>query len=275
MRLFGGRKNWLVFCGAVVIGVLAAVALAAPLLAPYDPTEIHLEDALSAPSARYLLGTDPLGRDLFSRMIYGTRVSLSIGIVSVGIAVLIGILVGATAGYCGGAADNLLMRFTDLMLCFPTLFLILAAIAFLPPSIYIIMLIIGCTGWMGVARLMRAEILSLKEREFVMAARVAGSGGGRILFVHLIPNGIAPVLVSATLGVAGAILLESSLSFLGLGVQPPMPSWGNILAEGRGALGVAWWLTLFPGLAILITVLGYNLLGEGLRDAFSPQRRSR
>jgi len=168
------------------------------------------------------------------------------------------------------------MRFVDMMLCFPTIFLIMAVIAFLEPSIWNIMAVIGLTGWMGVARLVRAEFLSLKEREFVMAARIAGASDARIIFSHILPNAVAPILVSATLGVGGAILTESALSFLGIGVQVPTPSWGNMLTEGKDNLEVAWWLSVFPGLAILITVLGYNLLGEGLREALDPRsRRSR
>jgi peptide/nickel transport system permease protein len=190
-----------------------------------------------------------------------------------GIATFIGILVGATAGYYGRWVDGLIMRFVDLMLCFPTFFLILAVIAFLEPSIWNIMVVIGITGWMGVARLVRAEFLSLKEREFALSARALGASDLRIIFRHILPNSLAPVLVSATLGVAGAILTESALSFLGIGIQPPTPSWGNILTGGKDNLEIAWWLSLYPGLAILITVLGYNLLGEGIRDALDPRLR--
>ncbi|OIO39025.1 MAG: peptide ABC transporter permease, partial [Candidatus Omnitrophica bacterium CG1_02_49_10] len=188
------------------------------------------------------------------------------GFVSVGIATLIGVCLGSLAGYYGGKADTVISRFTDMMLCFPTIFLILAVISVIGPNIYNIMIIIGMTGWMGTARLIRAEILSLKKREFIEAARAVGASNFRIVTKHLIPNAISPVIVSATLGVAAAILVESSLSFLGLGVQPPTPSWGNMLADGKSVLGVGWWLMLFPGLSILITVLGYNLLGEGIRD---------
>jgi peptide/nickel transport system permease protein len=191
--------------------------------------------------------------------------------VAVGIATLIGIVLGALAGYYGRWTDSIIMRFVDIMLCFPTFFLILAVIAFLEPSIWNIMIIIGLTGWMGVARLVRAEFLSLRERDFVQAARALGASDARIIFRHLLPNALSPVLVSATLGVAGAILTESALSFLGIGVQPPTPSWGNMLISGKQTLGAAWWLSVFPGLAILVTVLGYNLLGEGIRDALDPR----
>jgi peptide/nickel transport system permease protein len=248
---------------------MALVAVAAPWLAPYDPLQTHLPDALLPPSAAYPLGTDLLGRDVLSRLVYGTRISLLVGFIAVGIAVLVGTLIGSVAGYYGGWIDVVLMRFTDTMLSIPTIFLLLAVIALIGPSIELIMLVIGLTSWMGVARLVRAEILSLKEREFVLAARVLGASSLRIITRHLIPNAMGPVWVSATLGVGGAILTESVLSYLGLGVQPPTPSWGNILNEGRIALGVAWWLTLSPGLCIFVTVLAFNLVGEGVRDWLS------
>jgi peptide/nickel transport system permease protein len=189
----------------------------------------------------------------------------------VGLATLIGLIVGATSGYYGGWVDLVLMRFVDLMLCFPSFFLILAVIALLEPSIWNIMVVIGATSWMGVARLVRAEILSLREREFVTAARALGASDVRLILRHLLPNSLAPVMVSATLGVAGAILTESALSFLGLGVQPPIPSWGNMLTAGKDNIEIAWWLSVFPGLAILITVMSYNLLGEGIREAIDPR----
>lgn len=266
-------KNRLALFGALIVGSMAVLAILAPFVATHDPNEIDLQNALIGPSREHLLGTDSLGRDLFSRMAYGARISLSVGFVAVGIAVLIGIIFGSTAGYYGGWVDSVISRTIDIMLCFPTFFLILSTIAVLGPSIWNIMIIIGLTNWMGVARLIRAEILSLKEREFIEAARAIGAGDLRIILRHLIPNGIGPVLVSATLGIAGAILLESGLSFLGLGVQPPTSSWGNILTEAKSTLGIAWWITVFPGLAILITVLGYNLLGEGLREVFNPHKR--
>ncbi|MFH0732412.1 MAG: ABC transporter permease [Candidatus Omnitrophota bacterium] len=259
-------KNKFTFFGASIVLLLALVAIFAPKIAPYGPTEINIQDALLAPSFEHLLGTDQLGRDVFSRMAYGARISLLIGFVAVGISIFIGLIIGSIAGYYGGKIDAVLMRFVDMMLCFPSFFLILALIAILEPNIFIIMAVIGITSWMGTARLIRAEILSLKEREFIQAAKVLGASDFRIITTHLIPNGIGPVLVSAVLGVAVAILIESSLSFLGIGVQPPTPSWGNILMEGKATLGVCWWLILFPGLAIFITVMGYNLLGEGLRE---------
>jgi len=265
------RRNRLAMTGLTLVAGMFVVSLAAPFLAPYDPNSIDLKAVLMAPSGEHLLGTDPLGRDVLSRIIYGSQVSLKVGFVAVGLATLIGLLVGAVAGYYGGWVDQLLMRLVDLMLCFPTFFLILAVIAILEPSIWNIMVVIGLTSWMGVARLVRAEFLSLREREFVMAARALGASDARLIWRHLLPNALAPVMVSATLGVAGAILTESALSFLGLGVQPPTPSWGNILTAGKDNIEIAWWLSFFPGLAILVTVMSYNLLGEGVREAIDPR----
>ncbi len=252
--------------GIIIVGMLSVFAIFAPFLTQYSPNTISIDQALLGPSAAHLFGTDQLGRDLFSRMIFGARVSLLVGGVSVGITVLIGLLLGSIAGYLGGLWDSLIMRFADIMLCFPAFFLILAIAAVLGPSMLNIILVIGLTGWMGVVRLVRSEILSLKEREFILAARAIGAGNSRIILRHLIPNALGPVIVNAALGVAGAILLESSLSFLGLGIQPPNPSWGNILAESKAVMGEAWWMSLFPGLGILVTVLGFNLIGEGLRE---------
>jgi len=265
--------NRLTLFGAAIILILSIIAIFAPFIAPYDPTMINIEEALMVPSSSHLLGTDQLGRDIFSRMVYGTRISLSIGLIAVGIAAIIGVALGSIAGYFGGKVDSIIMRFVDIMLCFPSFFLILAVVAIIGPSIYNIMIVIGLTSWMGMARLIRAEVLSLKEREFVLAARSLGVSNTKIIIRHLIPNGIGPVLVSFVLGVAAAVLVEAALSFLGLGVQPPTPSWGNILMEGKATLGVAWWLIIFPGLAILITVLAFNLLGEGIRDALNPRLR--
>lgn len=258
------KANQLV-CGIVLLGAVAAVGLAAPWLAPDDPTAIHLDDALRPPSPAHWFGTDQLGRDVLSRLLYGARVSLLVGLLAVGIATAIGIVVGASAGYLGGLADAVLMRATDIMLCFPTLFLILAAIAFLGPSLVNIMIIIGLTSWMGIARLVHAEVLSIKEREFVLASRLMHGSTWWILRTHLIPNALAPIIVNAAFGVGAAILIESGLSFLGIGVQPPTPSWGSILTEGKATLGVAWWLIAFPGVAIFAVVLACNLVGEGLR----------
>jgi peptide/nickel transport system permease protein len=264
-------RNPLALAGSAIIAFLFIVAALAPLIAPHNPDLIDTSNILAAPSVGHLFGTDELGRDVLSRMIYSTRISLLVGFVAVGIATVIGIIVGAISGYYGGWVDSVMMRFVDIMLCFPTIFLILAVIAILEPSIWNIMIIIGITGWMGVSRLVRAEFLTLKERDFVVASRAVGATDLRIIFRHILPNAIAPVLVSAVLGVGGAILIESSLSFLGLGVQPPTPSWGNMLTAGKDNIEIAWWLSLFPGMAILVTVLGYNLLGEGLQDALNPR----
>jgi len=265
------RENPLSVTGLIIILILATVALFAPLIAPYGPATINVYNVLSPPDSTHLLGTDDLGRDVLSRIIWGSRASLKVGFIAVGIAITIGTVLGSIAGFYGGTIDSLLMRFVDIMLAFPTFFLILAVIAIVEPSISTIMIIIGLTGWMDVARLVRAEFLTLKERDFVSAARAIGASDFRIIFRHIIPNALSPVFVAATFGIAGAILTESGLSFLGLGVQPPEPSWGNILTSGKDYITVAWWLSLFPGLAILITVLSYNLVGEGLRDALDPR----
>lgn len=264
------RQNRLALTGGVIVAGMFVFALIAPLYSA-DPGAIDITLRLMPPSWSHPLGTDDLGRDVLARILYGARISLLVGFVAVGIATAIGIVIGALSGYYGGWVDALLMRFVDIMLCFPTFFLILAVIAFLEPSIWNIMIIIGLTGWMGVARLVRAEFLSLRERDFVLAARTIGASDVRLIFRHILPNALSPVIVSATLGVAGAILTESALSFLGIGVQPPTPSWGNMLIAGKQTLGSAWWLSVFPGVAILVTVLGYNLLGEGLRDTLDPR----
>lgn len=265
------RRNRLAMTGALIVVLLLLVSLFAPLIAPYNPTEIHAWQVLSPPSWSHWFGTDELGRDVFSRVLFGARISLKVGFVAIGIAVLLGSAVGLVAGFYGGWVDTLLMRFVDIMLCFPAFFLILAIITFLEPSIWYIMAVIGLTGWMGVARLVRAEVLAIREMDYILAARCIGCSDVRIILRHILPNAMSPVLVAATLGVAGAILTESALSFLGIGVQPPTPSWGNILTSGKDYIEFAWWLSLFPGLAILVTVLAYNLLGEGIRDALDPR----
>ncbi|RME38728.1 MAG: ABC transporter permease [Deltaproteobacteria bacterium] len=264
------RRNRMAMLGAALVALMCLLALVAPLFG-IDPGAIDISARLQPPGPGHLLGTDDLGRDVLVRLCYGARISLLVGFVAVGIATAIGIVLGALAGYYGGMWDAVIMRFVDIMLCFPSFFLILAVIAFLEPSIWNIMIIIGLTGWMGVARLVRAEFLSLRNREFVLAARVLGASDLRVILRHILPNAMSPVLVHATLGVAGAILTESALSFLGIGVQPPTPSWGNMLIAGKQTLGTAWWLSVFPGMAILLTVLGYNLLGEGIRDALDPR----
>lgn len=264
-------RDKLALSGLIVVLAFFIISLSAPVIAPYEPSAIDVNMVLASPTLAHPFGTDELGRDVLTRMIYGAGISLKVGFVATGIATLIGILLGAIAGYYGGWVDIIIMRLVDIMLCFPSFFLILAVIAFLEPSIYNIMIVIGLTSWMGVTRLVRAEFMTLKERDFILAERAFGAGSLRIIFSHILPNALAPVLVSATLGIASAVLVESSLSFLGIGVQPPTPSWGIMLSEGKEVLGVAWWLSLFPGLAILLSVLGYNLLGEGIRDAIDPR----
>ncbi|MCX7981781.1 MAG: ABC transporter permease [Syntrophales bacterium] len=268
------KRNKMAVAGSMVVISLFLLSALAPVIAPYDPEQIDLTNVLAPPSSSHWLGTDQLGRDVLSRMIWGGRISLQVGFVSTGVALIIGVILGSLAGYYGGWVDAVIMRFVDIMLCFPTFFLILAVIAFLEPSIWNIMVVIGLTGWMGITRLVRADFISLRERDFVLAAKAIGASNLRIVFSHILPNAMASILVAATLGVAGAILTESALSFLGIGVQPPTPSWGNILTAGKDNIDVAWWLSLFPGLAILITVLGYNLLGEGIRDALDPRIES-
>jgi peptide/nickel transport system permease protein len=267
------RRNQLALAGGAVVVFVAVLALLAPVIAPMDPNRPDVKKILDSPSSLHPLGTDQLGRDVLSRMLYGARVSLAVGFVSVGIATVIGIALGAAAGYHGGTIDAMVMRLVDLMLVFPRFFLLLAVLGFLRPSIWTIMAVIGLTGWMGVARLVRAEFLTLREREFVLWSQSIGASAFRIIWRHILPNAIAPVLVAITLGVPAAILAESGLSFLGLGVQPPHATWGNILSEGKDAIEIGWWLSVYPGLAILITVLSYNLLGEGIRDALDPRLR--
>ena len=257
------------------------VRLSEKFLPPFTPFESNLTPKEDAPALGiYLLGTDELGRDVFARMLEGTSVSLTVGFVAVGISLTVGIIFGGLAGFYGRvklgfiSIDTLIMRFVDIMLCFPTFFLILTVVALLPPNIYNIMIVIGLTSWMGTARFVRAEFLSLREQDFVIAARSQAIPEWRIIFIHMVPNAIAPVLVSATIGVATAILTESSLSFLGFGVQPPDATWGNILADGKTFLFDAPWLTFIPGFTILFVVLAFNLCGEGLREAFNPKLRS-
>ncbi len=299
VRIF--KKDRMAVASCVVLALLLIAAIAGKVFTEwvvvFDAEAVRLADKfqppLSAPSEEvirkndqprlgvYLFGTDELGRDVFSRMLQGSFVSLSIGFIAVGISVFIGIFLGGLSGFYGKVklgfmtVDTLIMRFTDIMLCFPTFFLILTVVALLPPSIYNIMIIIGLTSWMGTARFVRAEFLSLREQDFVVAAQALGLPEKRIIFRHMVPNAIAPVLVSATIGVASAILTESALSFLGFGVQPPYATWGNILSGGKGFIFDAPWLFFIPGMAIFLVVLAFNLVGEGLREALNPKLRSR
>ena len=270
------QRNRLAVVGVVIILALYLVAFLCPFLAPYDPIEQgdRVQERLLPPSLDHLLGTDRFARDVFSRVIYGSRISLLVGFLAMGLAVTIGTLVGAVAGYYGGWVDSVIMRFVDMMLSFPTLILIITVIAlWRNQSIWIIITVIGLMSWMGVARLVRGQFLALKEREFFQAARALGAGAGRLIFRHLLPNSLTPIIVSATLRVGNTILLEASLSYLGLGVQPPTPSWGNIVYDTKGNLFTEWWMPLAAGLAIVVTVVGYNLLGDGLRDALDPRLR--
>lgn len=270
-RLVGGKgvyrydacmNGWRV-AGLLMVAFVVLAALGAPLLTPFGPNDLHLYDVLREPGATFWLGTDGLGRDVFSRLLYGARTSLSVGLVAVGLATGVGILVGVASGMGPKWLDGLLMRFTDVMLCFPTIFLILAVIAFLSPSLLNVMIVIGATGWMGIARLVRAEVLTLRGRGFVDAAKLAGTGWNSMAWRHILPNALPPVVTSMSLGLAGAILTEAGLSYLGLGVQPPTASWGAMLTEGKAVIEAAWWLITFPGLAIIVAVLGFTLVAEG------------
>jgi peptide/nickel transport system permease protein len=269
------RKNRLAMAGLIVMLLLYVVALLAPLIAPFDPTaqgDIVLT-RYRPPSLENPMGTDKFGRDILSRVLYGARISLTIGFIAVGLSVTLGTTVGALAGYFGKWVDAVLMRFTDMMLSFPRLILLIVIIALFEPSIWLVVIVLGLTGWMSVARIVRGEVLSLREREFVQAARVLGMNDVRIISRHIIPNILAPVIVYTTLGIGNTILVEAALSFLGLGVQPPTPSWGNMISDGRDSLITAWWIATFPGLAIVATVTAFNLLGDGLRDAMDPRLR--
>ena len=240
---------------------------------PYSPNEYNFDEILEGPSWKHLIGTDDQGRDVLSQLVYGSRISLTIGFVAVTIYVIIGIIIGAVAGYYGGWIDMVISRFIEIMMCFPTFFLILAILAFVGPGIYKIMIVIGLTSWTGIARLIRGELLKLRSQEYVVASEALGATDKRIIFRHLLPNAMAPIFVSATFGVASAILVESSLSFLGFGVPPYVSSWGRLLSQSRDFMDIAWWLTIAPGFAIFITITAYNLVGEGLRDAIDPRLR--
>ncbi len=265
------RASHLGVAGAVGMLILYFAAFLAPVLSPYPPQEQNLQAGYTAPGEDHLLGTDKFGRDILSRVLHGSRISLSIGFVAVALSISLGTIIGMLAGYFRGWVDTILMRTVDVLLSFPRLILLLAVIALFRPSIYLLVVMLGVTGWMGTARIVRGEVLSLREREFVLAARALGFSTPRILFRHILPNILAPVIVAATLNIGNTILLEASLSFLGLGVQPPAASWGSVINDGREALTHAWWIATFPGLAILFTVICFNLVGDGLRDALDPR----
>jgi peptide/nickel transport system permease protein len=258
--------------GGRLLLFLVMAAIFAPWLTLERPEVQSLAERLAGPSAGHWMGTDELGRDVWARMIHGARVSLGVGTLAIVLSTFIGVLMGAIAGAFGGWIDAVIMRAVDILLCIPSLYLVLALIVFLGPGIVNVVIVIALTGWTDMARLVRAEILSLREREFVLAARAAGAGPFRLIFRHLLPNALGPVYVSVTFGVAGAIMLESSLSFLGLGVQPPTPSWGNLLTSGKDYFQLgAWWLVVFPGAAICGTMLLIYLFGEGLREYTNPK----
>jgi len=281
------RRHRPAMVGTVIVLIFALTAVLAPYLTPYDPEKIELTIMLQPPSSEHLMGTDELGRDLLTRLLYGGRVSLSIGVMAMALAVTVGAIVGGLAGFYGGRVDNILMRFTDTMLAFPQLFvLIILALALrdLPiealrgtpfASIFSIVLVIAVLAWMRVARLVRAAFLSLKEKEFIEAARCSGAPNLRIMIRHLLPNAMSPIIVAATFRVATSIITESGLSYLGFGVQPPTPTWGNMLKNAQDQMTRAPWTAIFPGIMIFIAVIAINFIGDGLRDALDPYKTER
>jgi len=268
-------RNFAFASGALLTIVLIVVAIAAPLLAPFDPNAQDTIRRLEPPSHQHPLGLDDLGRDVLSRILYGARVSLRVGFSVVLIAAAIGIALGSTAGYFGGAIDVTIMRICDILLAFPGILLAIALVAVLGPSLNNVILALATIGWVGYARLVRGQVLKVREMEYVTAAKALGARSPRVIVLHVLPNVINPVIVMATLGLAGAILAEAALSFLGLGVQPPTPSWGAMLTSGRQYLGIANHLAIYPGIAIMLAVMGLNFLGDGLIDALDPKYRKR
>jgi peptide/nickel transport system permease protein/oligopeptide transport system permease protein len=262
--------------GVVLVALVLAAAILAPLLSPHDPLRGDLKhNYLTPPGSQFLLGADTQGRDVLSRVLHGARVSLAVGVISQSVAVTLGVLLGLLAGFYGRQVDALVMRLADVTLAFPTLLLLIAVSAAVRPSLFVIFILIGVVGWAGMARLVRSQVLLLRNAEYVQAARALGARDRRILWRHLLPNVRAQVIVAATLGIAGAIMAEAALSFVGLGAQPPTPSWGAMVADGRELLRVAPWVSFAPGVAIGIAVLGFNLVGEGLREAWDPKLRQR
>lgn len=267
------RRHPTAVAGAVVLAVVAAAALLAPVLTGFDPSaggDLRTERLLP-PSAAHPLGTDRLARDVLTRVLYGARISLTIGLVAAGLAATLGTVAGAVAGFLGGVVDAVIMRTVDVVLAFPRLVLLISVVAVFRPSITVIVVVLALTQWPSTARLVRGEVLSLRERDYIVAATALGYSRRRIVLRHLLPNALGPVIVATTLGVGHTIVLEAGLSFLGIGVGPAVPSWGNMVAEGRDHLLDAWWLATFPGLAIVVTVLAINLVGDGLRDALDPR----
>ncbi|HEY7907970.1 MAG TPA: ABC transporter permease [Thermomicrobiales bacterium] len=269
------RRNRVALAGLIVLFLLILIAICAPLLALHDPTQFYFNHKLEAPSSVFPLGTDNLGRDVYSRMLYGSRISLPTGLIAVGIALLLGVPIGTVAGYFGKAVDTILMRGCDVVLAFPSILFAIWLISIFGPSLRNVMIAVGLFSVPSFARLVRSTILSAKETDYITAERALGAGTFRILTRHILPNVIQPVIIIASLRVASAILAAAGLSFLGLGVRPPTPEWGAMLSEGRAYLTIAWWVTFFPGLAIMITVLATNMVGDGLRDALDPRQQGR
>lgn len=267
------KKNKIAMIGLVIIVSLALIAIFAPFIAPHDPIEQNLKKRFLSPSGEYPMGTDDLGRCLMSRIIYGARVSLRVGVITVGIITVIGVTLGLISGYCGGIVDEIIMRFVDVVLAFPGIILALAIAGALGPGLFNVMLALAMVGWTGLARVVRSSVLSVKEKEFVESARALGCSDLYIMTRHILPNVMAPVIVLATLDMAFIILAAAGMSFLGLGAQPPIPEWGSMLNGGRAFMRIAPHLTTFPGLAIMITVLAFNFLGDGLRDALDPRQQ--
>lgn len=267
------KKNKMALLGLGILVILVLLALFADVIADYDTVVIkqNLANRLKGPSAEHWLGTDEFGRDIFARLVHGARVSLKVGIIAVGISIVLGGILGALAGFYGGKIDNIIMRVMDVFLAVPSILLAIAIVSALGPSIINLMVAISISSVPRYARIVRASVLSIRDQEFVEAARAIGANNARIIFRHIIPNSLAPVIVQGTLGVASAILSTAGLSFIGLGIQPPAPEWGSMLSGGRQYLRYAWWVTTFPGVAIMITILSLNLLGDGLRDALDPR----
>jgi len=259
------KKDFLFLFSVFFILLIVLCAIFAPYIAPYNPYAINPHAILQPPSAQHIFGTDRIGRDVFSRMIFASRISIEVSLIAVSISIAIGILIGAISGYFSGWIDTVLMRFTDVMLTFPVFFLILAVVVVIGPSIMNVMVVIGLTGWMGVARMVRAEVLKIREMNYVHAAKLLGKSDFYIILRHIVPNALSPVIVYATLGIGSAILTESGLSFLGLGVQPPTASWGSILSEGKDVIDIAWWMSFFPGVVIFLSVVSFTIIGEKLK----------
>lgn len=269
------KKNKLAVIGLTIFMLFVLIAILAPVLAPYDPTEIDLFKVHQAPDREHLLGTDELGRDVLSRLLYGARITLLVGVSSMIFSVLLGTFVGAVGGYYGGLIDNILMRITDVALSFPSIILLIIIAAYFKTTIFGMIVILGLTGWMGIARLIRGEFLSLKQKEYVIASQAIGNRDFRTIFRHILPNASAPLIVAATLRVGYSILFESALSWLGIGIKPPTPTWGNMLSNAQSDIFQAPWLAVWPGVMIFLTVLTINFIGDGLRDALDPKLKNK